>query len=175
MSQLRYDFRPTIFELVKSRRSVTGDRWFRVHLPGRPNGRTGWVPAESLRVLYSVAGVRIEIDRSARVLRLIKGGRTVIRTPVAVGAPGAPTPLGSFYVMARFRPSNSFLGPYAFETSAYAAITDWPRGGVVGLHGTSVPSSVGRRASHGCLRVRNSVVMRLRKHIRLGTPIRIRG
>ena len=67
------------------------------------------------------------------------------------------------------------LGPWAFETSAYAAITDWPRGGIVGLHGTSETWSVGLRASHGCLRVYNKVILALKKRVRPGTPLRIRA
>jgi lipoprotein-anchoring transpeptidase ErfK/SrfK len=173
MPGLRYDYRPTIFELVARERDTANDLWFQIRVPGRPNGRRGWVSAESVRVLYSVADARIEIDRSRRRLRFIKGGRTVIRAPVAVGKPGAPTPLGSFYVAAEFRPGNSFLGRWAFETSAYAALTDWPRGGIVGLHGTSAPESVGHRASHGCLRVFNKTILRLRKRVRLGTPLEI--
>jgi lipoprotein-anchoring transpeptidase ErfK/SrfK len=174
MSELRYDHRPTIFELITRERDTAGIVWFQILVPGRPNGRSGWVPSESLDVLYSVADTRIEVDRSRRRLRLVANGRTLIKGPVAVGAPGAPTPLGSFYLAAGFRPANRFLGPYAFETSAYSAITDWPRGGIVGLHGTSEPNSVGKRASHGCLRVFNRTILRLRKHVRIGTPLVIK-
>jgi lipoprotein-anchoring transpeptidase ErfK/SrfK len=173
MPALRYDFRPTIFHLVARDRDAASELWFQILVPGRPNGRRGWVDADSIRVLYSVADSQIEIDRSRRRLWFIRGGRTLIKAPVAVGKPGAPTPLGSFYVAAEFRPSNSFLGRWAFETSAYAALTDWPHGGVVGLHGTSAPESVGKRASHGCLRVFNKTILLLRKYVRLGTPIRI--
>lgn len=94
---------------------------------------------------------------------------------VAVGMADAPTPLGSFYLTASFRPDDDFLGPWAFETSAYAAITDWPRGGIVGLHGTSEGWSVGKAVSHGCLRVRNRVIVALRERVRAGTPLRIRA
>jgi len=174
MSAFRYDYRPTVFFVIGRHQNAIDDNWFRVEVPGRPNGRRGWVRSSQLRVLRNVGSLRIEIDRSQRRLRLQRGSRTVFSSPVAVGAPGAPTPLGSFYVTARFSPSDSFLGPWAFETSAYAAITDWPRGGIVGLHGTSEPASVGRRESHGCLRMFNRAILHLRKMVRLGTPIRIR-
>jgi len=176
MKDLRYDYRPTIFQLIARQRNGSGEDWFQIHVPGRPNGRLGWVPAASMDVLYSVSETRIEIDRSKRRLRLIgPGGRTQLKAAVAVGTRKAPTPLGKFYVTAAFRPGDRFLGPWAFETSAYAAITDWPRGGVVGLHGTSVPRSIGKRASHGCLRVFNRKILRLRKRVPLGTPIVIRA
>jgi lipoprotein-anchoring transpeptidase ErfK/SrfK len=171
MRELRRDHRPTIFELVARERDSAGIAWFQILVPGRPNGRRGWVPAESLDVLYSVADRRIEVDRSRRRFRLVASGRTLIKGPIAVGTRDAPTPLGTFYLAAEFRPGHNFLGPYAFETSAYSALSDWPGGGIVGLHGTSEPQSVGKRASHGCLRVFNRTILRIRKHVRLGTPL----
>jgi lipoprotein-anchoring transpeptidase ErfK/SrfK len=83
------------------------------------------------------------------------------------------TPLGLFYVTAGFRPTDSFLGSYALETSAYSRLTDWPGGGVVGIHGTSQPWLLGRAVSHGCVRVSNAVALQLRRLAPLGTPVRI--
>jgi len=34
-------------------------------------------------------------------------------------------------------------GPVAFGTSAYARLSDWPGGGVVGIHGTNEPPQPG--------------------------------
>jgi lipoprotein-anchoring transpeptidase ErfK/SrfK len=115
----------------------------------------------------------IVIDRSARTLELRDGGRTVVRTRVAVGAPGMETPLGRFYVVARFRPTAPILGAYAFETSAYSKLSEWPGGGVVGVHGTNTPSLLGQAVSHGCVRVANEVILRLSRLVPVGTPIRI--
>lgn len=173
MGRLRFDYRRTAFLVIGSRSNRAGD-WFRIRVPGRPNGRTGWAEASALRLDRYVGGLRIVVDRSRRRLTLRRGSRKVLRAPVAVGARSAPTPLGKFYVTAIFRPVDPFLGPWALETSAYSAITDWPRGGIVGLHGTNVPSSVGRRASHGCLRVRNRVIRKLKRKVRPGTPLSIR-
>lgn len=174
IDQIRYDYRQTIFHVVERATDASAGGWLRIQIPGRPNGRTGWVAAGELDILYSVASVAIEIDRSSRRLRAVRDGRTILASPVAVGTAGAPTPIGSFYLAASFRPSNDFLGPFAFETSAYAAISDWPRGGIVGLHGTSRPGSIGRRASHGCLRVLNKTILKLRRLVPLGASLEIR-
>lgn len=172
--QFRYDHRPSVFLLTSWTTDPSGAEWYRVDLPGRPNGRSGWARALDLEPLYSVADTKLVVDRGRRRLRLLREGRVVLRAPVGVGSPDAPTPVGRFYVTARFRPTNSFLGRFAFETSGYASISDWPRGGVVGLHGTSAPETVGTRASHGCLRIRNKVALRLKRFVALGTRIVIR-
>lgn len=174
MKAFRFDFRPTVFFAIDRVETETGE-WLKIRIPGRPNGRTGWVRGSRIRLVRSAGPFRMVIDRSDRELHLFRKGRLVMRSRVAVGTSDAPTPLGHFYVTAAFVPGDDFLGPWAFETSAYAAITDWPRGGIVGLHGTSEPWTVGMRASHGCLRVYNKVILALKKRVRPGTPIRIRA
>lgn len=41
----------------------------------------------------------------------------------------------------------------------------------VGIHGTSSPGSIGRRVSHGCIRLHNSSILELVKYVVPGTPI----
>jgi lipoprotein-anchoring transpeptidase ErfK/SrfK len=65
------------------------------------------------------------------------------------------------------------LGAYAFETSAYSKLSDWPGGGIVGVHGTNTPALIGRAVSHGCVRLRNRDIEYLRTVVRPGTPVKI--
>ena len=172
LSQFRSDFRPRIVLAVGARRSSDGDTWYRLSLPGRPNGRRGWVRAEDVDV-HPVAN-RITIFRNARRLevRRMSDRRLLLRTRVAVGKPGAETPTGrDFYVQWRFVPSDPFYGVFALETSAYAPVSDWPGGGVVGIHGTNAPELIGQAISHGCVRLPNSQAAKLRRLAPLGTPI----
>jgi lipoprotein-anchoring transpeptidase ErfK/SrfK len=98
--------------------------------------------------------------------------RLLLRTPVAVGKPGAETPIGrDFYVQGRFVPTDPFYGVFALETSAYAPVSDWPGGGVVGIHGTNAPELIGQAVSHGCVRLPNAQAAKLRRLASLGTPI----
>jgi lipoprotein-anchoring transpeptidase ErfK/SrfK len=84
------------------------------------------------------------------------------------------TPLGHYYVAATFVPYHDpFLGVYALETSAYSKLTEWPGGGVVGIHGTNEPWLLGKAVSHGCIRVANSTASALKRLTPLGTPILI--
>jgi hypothetical protein len=145
--------------------------WYKISLPGRPNGRTGWVPASavSLTPVYK----EIVIHRGSRKLELYDHKRLVMRTTVAVGAPGMETPLGTYFVVWGFHPPNPFLGSWAFATSAYSRLSEWPGGGIVGIHGTSAPQFLGQAVSHGCVRVSNGAVLVLKRNVRPGTPIRI--
>ena len=172
LTQFRADFRPRIVLAVGVRVDGRGRAtWYRISLPGRPNGRTGWIPAESVDL--KPIRKEIVIDRSERTLELRNAGRVVLRTPVAVGAYGMETPLGRFYVEAKFRPTTPVLGAFAFETSAYSKLSEWPGGGIVGIHGTNTPSLLGQAVSHGCVRVANEAILRLKALVPVGTPIRI--
>jgi lipoprotein-anchoring transpeptidase ErfK/SrfK len=44
-----------------------------------------------------------------------------------------------------------------------------------GIHGTNVPRSIGRAASHGCIRLRNRDMERLFSMLRIGDVVQIRG
>ena len=65
-------------------------------------------------------------------------------------------------------------GTYALGTAAYAKVSDWPGGGVVGIHGTNQPQRIPGRPSHGCIRVKNADMARLYRLTPIGTPITIR-
>ena len=128
--------------------------WYKIAVPGRPNGRTGWVQAKQVSI--RPMPWQVVVMRGSRTLQLWKGKQLVYTTKVAVGAPGMETPLGLYYVTVRFKPiKEPFLGAFAFETSAYSKLSDWPGGGVVGLHGWADTSVLGRAVSHGCIRVSN--------------------
>jgi lipoprotein-anchoring transpeptidase ErfK/SrfK len=172
VSQFESSFRPRVVLALAVRLGEDGrPLWYRISLPGRPNGRTGWAPAAGLELRPMPK--EIVIDRSARRLELRERGRLLLRTSVAVGAPGMETPTGTFYVTRKFSPAQPILGAYAFATSAYSRLSEWPGGGIVGIHGTNAPSLLGQAVSHGCIRVANAVILRLARLVPVGTPVRI--
>src|SRR5205814_299935 len=68
----------------------------------------------------------------------------------------SPTPPGHFWIRERFKISNRSnpYWPYAFGTSDYSTLTDWPGGGVVGIHGDfGQPQLVPGASSYGCVRI----------------------
>jgi lipoprotein-anchoring transpeptidase ErfK/SrfK len=176
LDQFRPDFRPQYVLALDALRAKDGRAtWYRISVPGRPNGRTGWVRAAALEL--RPVQKRVVIYRGARKFEFWDGSRLVRTGKVAVGAPGAETPLGLFYVTDKFNPAIdpdwAILGAYAFETSAYSKLTDWPGGGIVGVHGTPWPNLLGQAVSHGCIRLHNRDVEFLRNRVPLGTPVKI--
>jgi hypothetical protein len=151
-----------------------GREWLKVRLPMRPNGRTGWVRSGALGRLHTVTTF-LRVDKHRLRATLYRRGRPIWSAPVGIGKHGTETPGGRFYIRERLRvPSRSSLyGPLAFGTSAYSKLTDWPGGGVVGIHGTNEPRLIPGRPSHGCVRVRNGDIVRLGRLMPIGTPVRI--
>jgi lipoprotein-anchoring transpeptidase ErfK/SrfK len=169
LTQFRTDYRLQEILAISVRNGSDGRPWYRINLPMRPNGTYGWIPARTVQLTPTVS--QIVVHRASRTIDVYWHGRHVVHGRVAVGAPGMETPVGHFYVQARFVPDDSFLGVFAVETSAYSKLSEWPGGGVVGIHGTSAPQLLGQAVSHGCVRVANSTAVQLRKYAPLGTPI----
>ena len=173
LKEFRPDFSPQYVLALSqvAHPSTQKPTWYRISVPGRPNGKTGWVPAGSVEL--RPVRKRLLVDRSERRFEFWDGARLVRKGKVAVGAPGAETPTGLFYVQSKFTPNAEILGAYAFETSAYSKLSDWPGGGIVGVHGTPWPWLLGRNVSHGCVRLHNDDVRWLRARMPVGTPIKI--
>ena len=163
-----------LYLALASEQLPSGQTWVRVELPGRPNGRSGWVARGALGSLHTVNG-HLLVDKRRLRATLFRDGRAVFSAPVGVGKASTVTPAGNFYVMEKLRTLGAPLyGPYALGTSAYApTLSEWPGGGVVGIHGTNEPQLIPGRPSHGCVRMRNADITRLWFTIALGTPIEI--
>lgn len=167
---------PEVYLVLRSwRDSEGGPTWLEVRIPMRPNGRTGWVRDSALGPLYRVR-TRLVVDRSEQHASLYKSGRQIWSAPVGIGAPSTPTPAGNFWIREKFKvsDSSSLYGPVAFGTSNYSVLSEWPGGGVIGIHGTDEPSLIPGRPSHGCIRVKNSAIRQLYRLMPIGTPVLIR-
>ena len=154
LHRLRPDGQFAVVLAIATRRSADGHRWYELSLPGRPNGQRGWVRDELLD-LHTVANrivVRVGERRSScagsRTERLLLSG------VVAVGKPGAETPLGRRLLRAgAVRPSRPVLRPFVLETSAYSKLSDWPGGGSGG-HPRHEPAPTARPGRVARLRAR---------------------
>lgn len=155
--------------------TAPGQQWFEIHMPVLPNDRTGWIPRTAL---YDLVPVRTWLIVNTERLRatLIESGKTVFTARIGIGKASTPTPHGQFYVIDRLDdlPADGEYGPLAFGTSAKSPVlTDWPGGGVVGIHGTNEPQRIPGDPSHGCIRMRNSDILRLGRLMPVGTPVTI--
>lgn len=166
---------PEVYLVLRRRWTGRGVAWIQLRIPMRPNGRVGWVPQGALEPLH-VSNSQLVVDRRRLRISLYRRGRRVWTAPVGIGAPASPTPAGHFWIRERFKVSDpsSPYAPYAFGTSDYSTLTDWPGGGVVGIHGDwQQPWLIPGRPSHGCIRLRDSDDAWLAHHVATGTPLRV--
>lgn len=164
---------PTTFAIVGAVVDAScAAAWYRVQLPMRPNGVTGYVrPAD---VAVEKVTTRIVVDVSARELSFYRGRKLVLKTPVAVGSASTPTPIGRFYVNQRILTTNPGgpYGPAALGVSAFSnVLTGWAQGGPIGIHGTNQLWSIGRAVSNGCIRVPNATLKRIFDATLGGSPV----
>lgn len=173
---------------IGARRPITGVRtvlpvlahaaggWLRVRLPGRPNGRTGWISSRSTKA--SVTPWRIVVYRARRRVQILRGGRVVKTFPAVVGKPSTPTPTGEFFVEEPVRLGPGDVGaPYALALSARSNVLQEFEGGPgqVALHGlANVGGVLGTAVSHGCVRLDGAAMTWLVGRIGAGIPVTIR-
>ena len=164
---------PEIYLALQLYTDAKGNEWVQTQLPGRPNGRMGWVPREGLGEFH-LTHTQLVVNRKTLRATLFKNGKKVFSAPVGVGKASTPTPGGKFWIREKLRGIGPVYGPLAFGTGAYSnKLTDWPGGGVVGVHGTNEPNLVPGRPSHGCIRLHNKDILRLNRLMKPGTPLEI--
>lgn len=149
--------------------------WVKVRLPARPNHRSGWIPAADVEL--ETVDLAVYVDLQTKTLSVRSGDEVVVRSPIAVGTPENPTPLGTFYVTDKLEtpdPGGGY-GPFALGLSGYSeTLTEFAGGdGQIGIHGTNDPGSIGQAVSHGCVRLPNDVIEALATLLPLGTPVHI--
>lgn len=153
------------------------DDWAHVHLPVRPNGSTGWV--RTTDVTLATTDYRLEVRLTEHRLLLHRGDEVVLDVPVGLGREDVPTPGGVYYVKELLQPPEPGgpYGAYAYGLSGYSPVLESFAGGegVIGIHGTNEPDSVGVDSSHGCIRMHDEDVTRLVEEfgLPLGTPVEI--
>lgn len=110
----------------------------------------------------------IYIDINTKMLELIDKNRNEIvkKYVVATGTLKTPSPIGSWTITEKSRWGK------AFGTRWMGINVPW---GKYGIHGTNRPESIGRAASHGCIRMQNKDVEELYSFVKVGTPVVIFG
>ena len=152
--------------------------WVKVLLPLRPNGSNGWLRRSTVDL--ETHDYRAVVELGAHRITVWKGNDIVLAEPVGVGASGrTPTTKGLFYTTELYPvlPSQqAAYGPWAFALSGFSEVLQsFGEGGtgVLGLHGTGDPSSIGRDVSNGCIRMSNAGITKLADMLPLGTPVEI--
>lgn len=157
--------------LVKESR----DAWLNVLLPIRPNGSRGWIRVRDVKITGTNYRLRVHVGEKR--IELVERGRVVTQFPVAIGKQNTPTPGGEYYLKELLKPrkQNGPYGSYAYGLSGYSNVLESFNGGtgVIGIHGTNDPSSVGKEVSAGCIRLKNEDIEQLVGLLPLGTPVEI--
>jgi lipoprotein-anchoring transpeptidase ErfK/SrfK len=113
-----------------------------------------------------------------RKLAVIDNGVVVATFQVAVGAEVSPSPAGVFRIVSRVsNPTYYRPGTVIPAGKDNPVGTRWVGLSLkgYGIHGTNAPRSIGRAASHGCIRLRNRDMERLFTMLRIGDLVQIRG
>ncbi len=134
--------------------------------------------SEALAQETRPAARRIVVSIPDRKLALMEGDRVVKVYPVAVGAAGTPSPSGSFTVVKRVtHPAWYSPGKVVPPGRNNPLGTRWIGLSLkgYGIHGTSNPRSIGRRASHGCIRLRNADIEELFGLVAVGDAVELRA
>ena len=146
------------------------DGWSKVLLPSRPNGSTGWLKSSGLETARTPYLVRVHVG--SRELELFENGEPVGSWPVAVGAPGTPTPTGRTFLLGSIVDANQSYSPVILPLGSHSDTLDSYGGGpgTVALHGWPDTSVFGDAVSHGCVRVPADALERL-SQVPLGTLV----
>jgi L,D-transpeptidase ErfK/SrfK len=121
---------------------------------------------------------RIIVSLADRKLALIENGEVSRIYPVAVGKLSSPSPTGEFKIVTRvinptyYRPGQ-VIAPGAENPVGTRWIGLNQQG--YGIHGTNVPQSIGKAASHGCIRMAKEDIEELFEIVRAGDLVEIRG
>ena len=148
-----------------------------VYLPTPPSGSTGWLRSEDVTV--STVTFRVEVSLSRHRLRVFDGEDTVFDEPISIGRSEQPEVGDAYYIKELLQPSNADgpYGAYAYGLSGFStSLSSFDAGsGIVGIHGTDDPDSIGTDVTTGCIGLENAVISRLVDDIGLplGTPVEI--
>ena len=132
----------------------------------------------------------IKIDTREKLLGLFEGERMLASLPITPGSGSLATPPGTWKIvgiaqMPTFRWDKSVL-EYGVRSSNAYHLPPGPNNPVgvmwiglskagIGIHGTNSPQTIGRSASHGCMRTANWDVVRLAPMLTKGMTVIIEG
>ena len=133
---------------------------------------------EAIRTANPSERRRIVVSIPDRKLVLLEGDRVLRTYDVAVGKASTPTPEGKFAIINRvpnptYYASSGTVAPGKGNPLGSRWMGLSAKG--YGIHGTNVPSSIGKAASHGCVRMRKQDLEELFEMVTVGTTVELQG
>lgn len=155
-----------------------------------------FAPRKGARVLLPTAWIVPPLAPGTLVVNLSEmrlyylmeehGTRMLVTFPVGIGLPGANTPTGRYRVVAKETDPTWYVPPSVRrdEPDLPASIPPGPDNPLgthalrlsrrnILIHGTNEPYGVGRRVSHGCIRLYPEDIPVLYRLVRVGTPVEV--
>ncbi len=129
----------------------------------------GAVAPRSRRIIVSIPDRKLALVEDDRVLRVY---------PVAVGARISPSPTGEFKIVRRLsHPTYYHPGVVIAPGRRNPLGTRWIGldRKAYGIHGTNEPRSIGKAASHGCIRMARADLEQLFDEVQVGDVVEIRA
>jgi lipoprotein-anchoring transpeptidase ErfK/SrfK len=163
---------PAVYLITGTTVLPDGKRWVRVLLPGRPNGRQGWVAADAVATKRITSWIRVSTRK--RTVEVYSGGVLKKRFRAAVGTGGTPTPTGLAAVQDAVATSGQ-LGPYILVLTSHSNVLKTFGGGQgeIALHGWPSSTVLGKAVSHGCVRMSRSGIAFVARFAKIGTPVQV--
>ena len=132
--------------------------------------------AASSELYAEDAARRLVISIPDRKIVLLENGVVTRVYPVAVGKPSTPSPAGSFSIVRRVSdPTYSHNGRLVAPGPKNPVGSRWmglsAKG--YGIHGTNEPNSIGKAASHGCIRMGKADIEDLFARVQVGDAVEI--
>ncbi len=154
-----------------------------MNIPNLNPKRSGWVLTLALLLTVSAHGQQssnrqIVISLQDRKLALVENGDVIRVYPVAVGKRSTPSPTGEFKIVNRLSKPTYYRKGMVVEPGPKNPVgTRWmglDRKGY-GIHGTNEPKSIGKAASHGCIRMGTQDLEDLFTRVKVGDTVEIVG
>jgi lipoprotein-anchoring transpeptidase ErfK/SrfK len=129
---------------------------------------------------------KIYVDTTERLLEVFEDNQLVCVFPITPGSTALPAPVGTWKIVGAatwpwFRYDEAMLN-YGVRSEEYYNLPPGPNNlvGVVwmgldkpgiGIHGTNNPETIGRAASHGCIRLANWDAIRVKDVVSVGNTV----
>ncbi|HTV13192.1 MAG TPA: L,D-transpeptidase [Acidobacteriaceae bacterium] len=121
---------------------------------------------------------RIVVSLEDRRLALLEDGQVKQIYKVAVGKDSTPSPTGTFTIVKRVENPTYYHGGRVIPPGPNNPVGDRWMGlskAGYGIHGTNAPRSIGKAASHGCIRMARPDLEQLFAEVRTGDTVEIVG
>jgi lipoprotein-anchoring transpeptidase ErfK/SrfK len=157
------------------------------------NGMSKWAMVGSMAAVLGVAAMGqptatvqaapvskrvIVVSLEDKKLALVEDGQVKKVYTVAVGKPSTPSPTGTFTIARRVKnPTYSHNGKTVLAGPGNPVGTRWMGLSVkgYGIHGTNEPKSIGKAASHGCIRMAKKDLEEMYEMVSVGDTVELVG